>query len=212
MSDEITKAGGSGDFNNFVRKLSDSNPESVPNCKLCGSKFRKEAEAKSDQKLSISSIHRWLESQGEEISYNAVANHINNHYVSKQDDANLAAYAERLTRWASAPKTDESFLRRYIEALDMEAMRLIAKNADLNITEQRKNDDMFVKLSAQLDAFRQQLRTLQGESSKAEQVVVSLNKIINYKRSTTQDMEVRKALDEVVEMLKKEMGAIDGGI
>lgn len=199
----VTQSEESGDFKKFVENLASRRVASVDSCKLCNSPNRAAAEAMADRSPNIAAIKRFIESKGEEISYNAISNHINNHYIAEHDEANLSVFAEKLSKWSKVPKSDEHLLRRYIETLDMEAMHLISKNADLDIAERRKNDELFVKLCAQLDAFREQLKKLEGEKTEAEIVVTSVNKIINLKIQGTNDASVKKALIEVVEALKK---------
>lgn len=58
-----------------------------PNCKLCRSRFRQAAEAHFRASTDRRAVHRWLEGQGEEISYAAVKNHFARHFVPVPEEA-----------------------------------------------------------------------------------------------------------------------------
>jgi hypothetical protein len=64
-----------------------------PNCKLCTTPHRSEAEQLFRASGERRAVHRWLESRGADISYNAVKNHFARHLSSapeESDDADVS--------------------------------------------------------------------------------------------------------------------------
>ena len=57
---------------------------SRPNCKLCTSPHRQDAEARYEATRNQQAVQRWLADLGEHISYTAVKNHFARHYLSPE--------------------------------------------------------------------------------------------------------------------------------
>lgn len=179
-----------------------------PNCKLCNSKLRKEAESMADRGTSMSSILRFLEQGGETISYGAVNNHINYHFKNQQSETDLFEYAGQLEKWSKMSRADDVMLNRYIVMLDMEAAWLGAKNANIELSERRKNDEVILKITNQITALKETLRSLHAELTPIEILFSSLDRIIDVKLKSGITQEARKALQDVIEQLKKEVGEV----
>lgn len=193
-------------MNNEIIELFGKSDESTkPNCKLCNSKLRKDAEKLVETGASVMAVFRFLEQKGEEISYNAVSNHVNYHFRGKQTETDLLEYSTQLQKWANLSTSDEVLLSRYIRVLDMEAMYLAAKNAKVDLNERRKNDDIILKITSQINQLKDSLREIHSDLRPVEILVKSLNRIIENKLQGTVSAETRRALEDVVNQLKKEV-------
>jgi hypothetical protein len=195
------------DFTSFANSLGDNDPVR-PNCKLCNSKFRKEAERLVETGASILSIKRMLEREGEDISYGAVANHINYHFKTKQTETDLKEYATQLEKWGQMSMSEEELIRRYIKMLDIEITYLCSKNAHVDMAERRKNEDMIVKMQNQVMMLKEAAKKLNAEMQPIEIFTAAFNRIIEIKLKTSISPEAKKALQDVIDQLKKEVGEV----
>lgn len=202
-----SNSSGGMNFTAFVNTLGDSDPIK-PNCKLCNSKFRKEAERLVETGASISSIKRMLDREGEDISYNAVANHINYHFKAKNAETDLKEYANQLEKWGQMSMSEEELIRRYIRMLDIEITFLGSKNAHVDMAERRKNEDMIVKMQNQVMMLKESAKKLNAELQPIEILFTSLNRIIEIKLKSSISPEAKKALQDVIDQLKKEVGEV----
>lgn len=199
---------GKYDLNEFVRRLSDE-PTVVPNCKVCATKHRKEVEAMAERGSTSVSIHRWLKDQlekegAETISYGSVNNHINFHFKTKQTESDLKVYVNQLAGWSKISKSDDQLLNRYIDALDMEVTFLLSKNAIGDVNERRKNNEIILKMMAQIAALKESLKTLRAELRPVEIMVKTLDRIIEFKIASV-DAKTKEILRDVIDQLKLEV-------
>lgn len=179
-----------------------------PNCKLCNSKFRKDAEGMAERGQNISTIFRFLEREGEGISYNAINNHITYHFKVKQSDAELKEYAGQLEQWARMSQSDEALITKYVRMLDREITLLGAKNATADAAELRKNNEIILKMQAQVMSLKESSKKLNAEMQPIEILFASLDKIIRAKLTSGISPEAKRALQDVIDQLRKEVGEV----
>ncbi len=151
---------------------------------------------------------RFLTGAGEDISYGAVNNHINYHFKAKQSETDLVEFAGQLAKWSQMSRADDVMLNRYIVTLDMEAMNLASRNANLDLAERRKNDEIILKITAQITSLKETLRSLHAELTSIEILFSSLNRIIEVKLRSGISVETKRALQDVIEQLRKEVGEV----
>ena len=179
----------------------------VENCKLCQSKFKAEAHKEYDRTKNINAVLRLVLAKGEDISYPAISNHINNHYKAIQEHDNIVQLAKRLQKWKSLSSADDAMYTRYIQMLDMEAVTLMAENNNLDLIERRKNTETFLKITQSILQFKEMKHKLELEKRPVEIFVDSLNRIISVKLEDCKNAEVRQALKEVMDQLAKDVDA-----
>jgi len=178
-----------------------------PNCKLCNSKNRKEAEALADKGSSIMSIFNFLKREGDDISYNAVNNHINYHFKAKQTETDLREYVNQVSKWTALTSgSDEMMLNRYVKEMDMEITYLSSKNINLDHPMRLKNNEVINKLRAMVLTFKQSIKDLNKEMHPVNIVFSSLDRIIEVKLRNAVNPEVKQALKDVIEQLNREVG------
>ena len=193
------------DLVEFVKTLEEDALPMVTGCKLCASAHRKEAEDQFERNGNVSMVTRWLKDKGEEISNTAVNNHLNNHYKRIQRNSDLREYAFELARWSQLSKSDETMYSRYIDSLDREHNILMAENPRLDAAEKRKNIELCLKIGQMITIYKEQLRKLELEKRPVEIFVDTINRIIKVKLQDTKSPEVRRALEDVVTQLSKEV-------
>jgi hypothetical protein len=192
------------ELNDFVKTLDDNEAPPTP-CKLCNSKLRKEAEELYDRQKNVAAVHRWLKEKGEDISYPAVNNHINQHKNREQENTDLREFASETQKWSRLSKDSESLYNRYIDTLDREYNLLMAQAARLDLSEKRKNIELCLKISAQIDAYKVKLKELDLEKRPVEIFVDTLNRIIKVKLQDVKNPEVKRVLEDVVQQLNREV-------
>ena len=207
MSNELATTAKVSDLADFVKTLQDDAETPTP-CKLCNSKFRKEAEELFERAGNVSQVTRFLKEKGEDISNTAVSNHINNHYRTAQYNNNLREFASRLQKWSKLSKDDEYLYNRYIDTLDMEYNHLMAENSTLPIQERRKNTELCLKIAQTIGYYKEQLHKLNIEKRPVEIFVDTLNRIIQVKLQGNPSPEVKAALKEVVDQLNREVEVV----
>lgn len=192
-------------FKGFIEGFGDKQPRK--SCKLCNSKFRKEAEDMAERGTSNRQIYRFLvEDKKEEISYGAVNSHLNNHFREEHESLNLQEFASKLAKWGTLAKNDEALFGRYINFLDMEAMSLAAENSNLPLDQRRRNDELILKIAQIIASYKEQLHRIHAEMRPVEVVITSLNRIIQVKLEGCKDPEVKNVLTDIIEQLVREVG------
>lgn len=207
MSNELSGSGSNGIID--IGKIFGSDEqETRPNCKLCNSKNRKEAEAMADKGDRIQGIFQFLKRQGEDISYNAVSNHINYHFKAKQTETDIKEYVNQLSKWSNLSIADETLLTRYIREMDMEIFYLNSKNAGLDHATRLKNNECINKMRAMVLSYKQALKDMNKEMHPVNIIFSSLNRIIEVKLRGAVNPEVKQALRDVIDQLNKEVGDV----
>ncbi|NJL70087.1 MAG: hypothetical protein HC888_00125 [Candidatus Competibacteraceae bacterium] len=135
-----------------------------PRCKLCNSAYREEAELRFEQARNIARVHKYLNTEcGEEISYNAVKNHLKYHYVPTGNNTSLLQYAPEIQKWVAIQNDQKWSLMRTIAVLESKMMHIAAEDEGMHLEERRKNIDTVKKLADSLLAYRSKLADLEKQ-------------------------------------------------
>jgi hypothetical protein len=211
-SNEITQISpdNSSDLEKFVTEsLAEDAPKSHPNCKLCNSKYRFQAEEMFEvENRSARAIFHWLKEQNEDMSYGSVHNHMNHHFKVMRGAAELKALSKKITKWNKLDKSDESILNGIITSLTMEYYNLQASNASVSVFEQRKNIEVMLKIADNIKSCKKQLYEMKAQQTPVQIFYSTLHKVVEVKLSNLQDPAIKKALFEVLEMMEKEIGDV----
>jgi hypothetical protein len=199
------------DLLSFTNSLQKHKPR--PNCKLCNSPHLKDAIERYESSHSIQSVVNLLKERGEDIKYHVVRRHLYNCYQVDQVEQNMKDLAERLERWSGLDRSEEALLERQIELLDTENLWLAAENATLSPIEHRKNIELMIKIGAQINACKAQLRSIKEKMEPLEVLWHEFDRIVQIKIADAKSPEVRGVLNEIMEHLSKQVGemAISGG-
>lgn len=174
-------------------------------CKLCNSKHKKDAHDLYERSPSIQGVFNFLKEKGEEISYGAVRKHLNNHYSVQDSDSDLKDLADRLSKWEKYDTSDAVLLPQYIKLLNIEFLDLVG-NRSVGEDQRRKNIELALKISAQIDVFKKQLRDISKEMKPVEVIFTNLHRIIEVKIRDSKSPEVKRILAEIYEQISKDVG------
>ena len=121
-----------------------SHPIVKANCKLCNSEFRDEAENMflQQRKPNFNVILLFLKGQGEEISFQAVKNHLVNHYKAHFRKEFLTEYSDDIKRWIDNQPNKVNAIRQRIAVLEKEMVEIASEGSSLQLEDRRKNADI----------------------------------------------------------------------
>lgn len=180
-------------------------PEEVyeAQCKLCNSKYRHEAEELYASCGNSRRVHKFLtEERMEEVSYNAVNNHMKLHFTAHNNERLLKDYASKVELWLGCQKDQYQSLQRAMAGLEREIMILAAMNEGLSLHERRKNNDIIVKMSSLLLNYRSKLRELEKEQEPVTLVFQQLQVILQDEMQQVDTEEVKGVVKNVLTRLK----------
>lgn len=150
-------------------------------CKLCNSMYRAEAEALFEKTRSFSRVHKLLtEKHEEDISPNAVSNHLKFHYISQGNNALIREFAEEIKPWFEHQDDQKSAMVRTISILERQMWTLSSQMEGMSDEEQRKSADTVKKIADTLLAYR-------GKLSEMERSLEPVNIVLNQLQVIIQD-------------------------
>lgn len=213
MSNELANIQPSDEsFSQYLDKIYEQGKRiHVPDCKLCNSPLRDEAEEKILANTSVRQIHIWLKERKEDISYGAVDNHLYEHFLKQLKDYKIKSTAESLEKWGAKKQSDEEIFTRYINGMDKTIMRLFTANDDptLPLAEARKNSEVITKLSGAITELKTQIVRLDNQKHPARIILSTLSKIVAQKVANNSDDEIKKVLSSVMDQLSDEIKHLD---
>ena len=166
---------------------------------MCQSKFREEAESKfEDASHNITVVKRFLDEKKESISYMAIRNHMNKHYLGEERLTSVKELLEDISNFSIRGLTGKQMLIERIMFLRREMFNLAAASDGLDIEERRKNADCIKKLSDGITGLECKIQALESEYTMVEKLFEGLNGLIVTKVKTTNSKEVKKALSDLL--------------
>lgn len=185
------------------------NPIVKTNCKLCNSVYRNEAEDMFAEGKTPFHVYKWLKSKKEEISDRAVHNHFVQHYQKPVMQARLKDYAENLQEYAQIRMQEEERLELYSILLDQQIHMLAASINHLDTDETRRSQDSLIKLIDQATKVQEKIRDLRKDSEPVKILVERLNNVMTIKWNSAQNVETKQAIQEILDVIVKEMEAVN---
>lgn len=189
---------------NITDKIN-GDPVCKSNCKLCNSQYRKDAEEKYLSSQNYLHVYRYLQTKGEDISPNAVKNHLEKHLMKPLLEMRMKDYADDLRVWAKERQTKEQRLENYLVMIDRQIHLLNSNTSETSPDQIRKNTDAVVKLMAQASSIE---NTLEKYREGMKPIMIFMERfegIIKEKLEVMQSAEARMALVEILESLDKEV-------
>jgi hypothetical protein len=169
------------------------------NCKLCQSKFRKDAEEKYARTANIVNVHRFLQDSGEEISYQAVRNHLTIHYMRPELEVRLKEYAEDIHSWTKIRQEKEDIHREHIAILQRRIRLMEANTDDSSNESQRRTAETVAKLIDQIGKEQERMESLKEDESTLKIVLLKFEDLVKTKLENMSVPEARVALVDVLE-------------
>lgn len=171
-----------------------------PNCKLCNSPNRIEAEKMYDDNKSLLSIHKFLESQGESYQYKSVCNHFSEHYERQQTDFMIAEYISHLTKMRVNQVIDLDRLETRRDMFEKSLITLAAKNdTTKDVSEIRRNASALKILNDSIISIESLINEIKKESEPVVIVLKTLQVLINESIKDTDSQDVKNALVKLLE-------------
>lgn len=186
--------------------LSDGDVIHDHRCKLCNSIYRDEAEAMFDKYRNYSKVHKLLEERGENVSYNAVQNHLKFHYVVNTNNAMMKEYAGEVLKWVEAGTTHTRALERNIAVMEREMISLAALSEGMNLDERRKNTELIKKLGDSAHIYRKTLMDIERSQEPVTLIFNQLQVIIQDELKNATDPATKTIVKKIITRLKDDMG------
>jgi hypothetical protein len=179
----------------------------VSNCKLCKSSYRAEAESLYDRTGNARHVWKFLsEERQEEISYNAVNNHLSFHYTAHNNGELVREFGKDLQVWVDIQGDDLLSLRRTIAILEREMAVIAAKSEECSLPERRKSADIIQKLAASLLSHRTRLLELERGNEPVTVIFNQLQIIIQEEMATVDSDETKICIKRILERLSDSCG------
>lgn len=175
-----------------------------PNCKLCNSEKRIEAENMYESRKSILQIHKWI-SQYEEVSYPAVRNHLENHYVKQKNEILIKEYKEDVKKYAEEHKDKIQSLLHRKAIFEKTLYEMSAKNELITeVEQQRKNANSLKSLNDSIIAIENQIDNIQKRIEPVIIILEKLRSIVSDKMQENISNDCKEILIEVISKLEEE--------
>lgn len=188
-----------GSFVEYANKELKTEIVCKTNCKLCNSKYRKDAEEKYARTGNMLNVHRFLQDSGEDISYQAVRNHLLIHYRRPELEERLREYAEDIHSWSKIRQEKEVIHREHIAILQRRIRLLEATTDDTNPEAQRKTAETVAKLIDQIGKEQERLEALKGDESSIKVLFLKFEDMVKVKLENMTSPEARVALVDLLE-------------
>jgi hypothetical protein len=176
-------------------------------CKLCASKLRAQAEKEFDDKENVTAVVNLLKEKGEEISYNAVKNHILFHYELPKKKAMIYEYARDVSEWVEGLGANRAdAIKGRIGVLDREAVHLATASQGLALAERQKSLEVLTKIYASVEKLEKALLEVEKARDPVALVVNQLQIIIQKEAEITKTPEVRRVIVNILDQLQSKLG------
>jgi len=186
-----------------------SHPIVKANCKLCNSEFRDEAENMflQQRKPNFNVILLFLKGQGEEISFQAVKNHLVNHYKAHFRKEFLTEYSDDVKRWIDNQPNKVNAIRQRIAILEKEMIEIASEGGSLQLEDRRKNAEILKKLAESILNHEAKLEEYEKQLEPVTVIINQLKIIINNEVKQIESSETKKVL---ISVLSKLQNSVDG--
>lgn len=179
------------------------------NCKLCNSIYRVEAEEMFADGKSAFYVYKWLKSKKEEISDKAVHNHFVQHYQKPMMESKLKAYAENLEDYSRIKMNEEDRLNLYATLLDQQIHTIAASIQMQNMDEARKSQELIIRLIDQAVKVQEKIRQLKEEGEPVKILVNRLENVMTIAWQDAKSSEAKQTIKEIMEVIVKEVEAVN---
>ena len=191
-------------LSNFLVPIDDQDIKvCIDSCFLCQSAYREEAEEMYDKYDNIKRVHKFLtEDRQEQVSYQAVRNHLQFHHKSPQNSAMIREYGKDISKWQVSQEDSKAGLLRSIAILEREMFTIASQSESLTLAERRRNADMVKKLADSILTHRHRLDEINSENEPIVVVFQQLQLIIQEEIKKTNSSEVKNAVKHIMKRLE----------
>ena len=178
-------------------------PEFKPrtNCKFCMSEHRQAAEEDYERTKNITATFNFLKKNNENISYNAIRNHINRHYKKHEMQLKLKEWAEDIPAFIGAKKDRKSTLEERTAILTHQMAIICSETEGQSLEERRKTADAVKKLSDAITALEDKIEEIDQTMEPVFIIIEKLKDIVSLRIKSNKSEEVKRELMTVLEQL-----------
>lgn len=175
-----------------------------PNCKLCNSKFRTDAEKMYEQlKGNYTAIEKFLSKNNEEISYHAIRNHFKMHYETQKMDLQVKEYIDNLAKFRIEREDKKSALLERKLILEHHMVNLVAMGQGAtNSEDMRKDANALKSLSDAILGIEKELIEMEEAQKPAIAILQIITKIVEGKIRSSSSQEHKADLKDILDKLE----------
>lgn len=203
----VPASGKLDDLFNVADKLT-GEPVVKSNCKLCNSPLRAEAEEKFMKSGNYFAVYKFLKDNGEDISPNAVKNHLQNHFMRPLLEMRMKDYADDLKGWLNTYQNKEQRLENYLTLIDRQIHLLGANTKNTDAEDLRKTSDKVARLMAEATSIEDKL---EKHRAGVKPIMIFLEKFrqtISTHLKEIDNSEARMALVQILEAIEEDAEGI----
>jgi len=171
------------------------------NCKFCMSEFRHAAEENYEKTKNITATFNFLKKHNEEISYNAIRNHIIRHYKKHEIQLKLKEWAEDIPAFVAAKKDRKSTLEERIAILTHQLAMICSETDGCCLEERRKTADAAKKLSDAITSLEDKIEEIDQSMEPVFIIIEKIKDIVSLRIKSNDSEEVKRELMTVLEQL-----------
>lgn len=139
-------------------------------CKLCNSKFRKEAEEMYESGKAASDIKKFLDEHGDVIHVSNISHHIKRHYKNVEQIATLIDIRENIKALMERRRTDVEDIAFTVAVGQAELIRCMALQTNGDTSREKDRNEMIMKTLRSIREGKADLRTYFDEDSRVRAV------------------------------------------
>ncbi len=178
------------------------------NCKLCNSAFRQDAEEIYGHEKNLTSVHRMLKSNNEDISIPAIRSHMLNHFIDANRHEKMREYVEDLAKWKDISASKSERLQTYLSILEKRIFQIASAVEDRTDPESMKQTEVLNKLIDQANTIQVALSEENGRIEPARIVIKKLQEIIEIRVRSSKSPELKNVLIDLVSDLQGNIGGL----
>ena len=179
------------------------NPDFKPrtNCKFCMSPIRTEAEAEYERTNNIRAVEIFLIKNKESISYNAIRNHIIEHYKKYEIQLRLKEWAEDIPAFMQYGKDRTQILEERKAILTQQMIVIASETEGKSLEDRRKSAEAIKKLSDAITTLEDKIDERELKMEPVFIIIEKLQDIISIRMKSNSSEEVKRELMTVLEQL-----------
>lgn len=194
-----------------IHNIADERYSSViikPNCKLCNSDHRSEAESLFLETNNFSSVFRFLKSKSQDISLPSIRSHLKNHFIDQQQQEKIRDYVSDLSKWKEMQANKEERLKIYLAIIEKRIFQLAASIDERSDGESIRITDTLSKLLDQAVNIQSEIDEEIKRVEPAKVVIRKLQEIIEIRVKTSKSQELKNTLIDLVSDLQGNIGGL----
>jgi len=180
------------------------------NCKVCNSKFRFEVEKIYDEKGwgSIPVIYKFLKDNGEEVSKQAIRNHMQVHLEKQRVDLAVKDYIEDISKYRMDNISKKEALEDRRAMLNKMFLEITAQSEGATLDELRRNAPVAKMLSESLSAIELQLKEIENRIHPAMMISRIVQQVMKERIGSQKDNAIKSLLMSIFDEIEEKTSGV----